>query len=520
MSEPQDTGAGASADDPRRQSMTAVLSRHWKLAVMTAAGLATVAASTTLVAVNHREATAGAQATAALTDSKGDHDKGKDKGDHDKGKDKGGHDKGGEGHKSGHDKDGHGDSGDHDKSDDKYGGHPSGDATYVECDPNELIVAILDLNSDSGGELVLAKDCKYTLTVNEDENGLPVITQPITIHGNGATIQRAANGDSFRIFDVGPGGDLKLSHLTITRGKLESGSDGGGIRVTDAGRLHLDHVTLTRNSSDLEESNGGAIYNEGITDIHRSTLSKNTGEDGAAVYNDQGKLNITESKITGNVSDADDGYAALYNDAGTLKVSKSLVGYNYAYYGGGIYNSYDGEGGTTEINRSAVVYNHAYYGGGLYSDEGSLVVRDSTIAYNTTAQLEGELASGVGGGVYLQGAGAATFVGSKIYANTAATNGGGIYTDLNDEAVLSLRDSKVSNNQAPGNGAMGGGIFVGEGDEVRLIDTKVTGNISDEPAGGVHNLGEVTTYGKVKIIDNVPTNCEAPGTNPVPNCFG
>ncbi|MFD7614433.1 hypothetical protein [Streptomyces sp. NPDC059828] len=506
MSEPQ----GA---PPRPK--TAMLSRHWKLAVLAAAGFATVIGTTTTVEANEGRTSEATPATRA-TSPKGAEGKGTE-GKGDEGREKGDKGKGGKGDHGKADKAGRTDKGDRDE----YGHHGDDDTTYVECDPNDLIANLVDLNSDAGGTLVLAKDCTYTLTVNEDGNGLPTITQPITIRGNGATIQRAANADAFRLFDVGSGGDLKLSHLTLTRGTTVEDEAGAAIRVSPAGRVDLDCVTVTRNAvGDLENADAGGVFNEGILTIRNSTLSKNAGEDGAAVYNDGGKVEITDSRITGNTSDDSDGYAAVYSEGGgTLKVSRSLVAYNYAYYGGGIYSSFDGNGATTTvIDRSAVVYNHAAFGGGIYGDDGTLVVRDSTVAYNTTS---GEGEGTGGGGFYLERNVSTVITDSKVHANTAANgNGGGILTELNEGSVLAIRDSKVSGNQAPGNGAMGGGIFVGEGDEVRLTDTKVTGNISDEPAGGIHNLGAITAYGKTKIVDNVPTNCQAIGTNPVPNCFG
>ncbi|MFD7614424.1 hypothetical protein [Streptomyces sp. NPDC059828] len=487
MSESQGKGAG---EPPR--PWTTVLSRHWKIAVLGAAGFATVAATTTIAAIRDDEKSEKAEARSATAAADG---KGLPAG-------------GGEGEgEDGHDKGGQGRGGK--KHDDKYGGHPGDDATYVECDPNDLIASLVDLNADSGGELVLAKGCTYTLTVNEDGNGLPVIVQPITIHGNGATIQRAANADNFRFFEVGAGGDLKLRHLTLTRGKAAPDENGGALNVHAGGRLDLDRVTVTRNTVDDVTANnedGGGVYNEGITTIRNSTISKNLSDDGAAVFNEGGKLEIHTSRVTGNISDEADGYGAIYNEDGTAKISKSLVGYNYGYNAGGVYSS-----GTTEVEDSAVVYNHGSFGGGVYHEFGTLAVRDSTIAYNTAS-------ANSGGGLHL--AASAVIKGSKVYANAAtASNGGGIFTDLDEDEAVSIRDTKIADNQAPGNGARGGGVYVGEEDQVRLTDVKVTGNISDLEAGGVYNQGTVTTYGKVRIIDNVPTNCEG-SPSPVPNCFG
>ncbi|WP_338677648.1 right-handed parallel beta-helix repeat-containing protein [Streptomyces sp. SCSIO 30461] len=479
----------------RTRLKTAPPSRHRKLTALIAAGLTTIVGTATTAGATEAGnlKSEGSPGTPAATTE--GHTGKADEGGHGKGNRKADHD--GTGSRSGE--------GDKGRLDEYGGRHGDRDGTHVECDPNALVAALVGLNAKRGGELVLAKDCLYTLTANQDDNGLPEITQPITIHGNGATIQRAANGDDFRIFEVGVGGDLKLSHLTITRGKLGDGSEGGGIRVAAAGRLDLDHVTLDRNSTDLENSDGGAVYNEGITTIRHSTLNKNTSEDGAAVYNQEGKLEITDSKITGNINDPDDGYAALFNEGGTIKVKKSLLSYNYGNSGGALYNS----SGVSEVEKSALTYNFGYYYGAIHSDD-SLYVRDSTIAYNTATD------GGGGSGLHW----AAAFDRTKIYGN-AVTNGsgGGANVSTDDDNPVVFRNSKIHDNQAPGNGQSGGGIYISDG-TVNLTDTKVTGNISDEEAGGVHNEGTVTTNGKVRIIDNVPTNCQATGTNPVPNCFG
>jgi hypothetical protein len=69
---------------------------------------------------------------------------------------------------------------------------------HVGCDVAELIAAIHTANgNDEADTLELATNCVYTLTMvdNSDEpygpNGLPQITSEITIHGNGATIERS-----------------------------------------------------------------------------------------------------------------------------------------------------------------------------------------------------------------------------------------------------------------------------------------------------------------------------------------
>ncbi|MFE0271314.1 right-handed parallel beta-helix repeat-containing protein [Streptomyces sp. NPDC058992] len=378
-------------------------------------------------------------------------------------------------------------------------------ARSVDCDPNDLISAITQANSDGGGTLALAEKCTYTLTANQDGNGLPEIVQPITIHGNGATIARAANADQFRFFEVGTGGDLKLRHLTLTRGKTAADEDGGAINVVAGGRLDLDHTTLHNNTvDDTDSDDAGAIYNEGITTIRNSTLSGNSGYEGGAIHNEYGKLEVETSKFTNNK--AYYGGGAIINYYGTSTVRKSLFSYNYGEdYGGAVYQYY----GLTDIEKSAFKYNYSgEYGGAVYHENDALQVRKSTFAYNTGYY---------GGALYLDGE-QAVIEDSKIYGNTSLSDdGGGIN---NDDTETHIRRTVISGNQAPGDGYAGGGIHIDDNDEVTLTDVKVTDNTSDEPAGGVNNDGgTVTTYGKIKIIDNVPTNCEG-SASPVPNCFG
>ncbi|MFD7614423.1 right-handed parallel beta-helix repeat-containing protein [Streptomyces sp. NPDC059828] len=487
---------------------SAVLGRHWRAAVIAAAGFATMVGTST-VAVVAGAGAAEAHAPSPVAGGEGGKDaEGKeskkeskgDKGGHDKGK--GGHDKGDKGGHEGRGEDGGGK---------KWGGdHEDDGKEYVECDPNALVAALVELNENRGGDLVLAKDCTYTLTTNLDGNGLPRITQPISIFGHGATIARAANADQFRLFEVGPGGDLKLRKLTLTRGKAAAGDEGGAIRVSPAGRLELDDVTVRENGTDiLADNDAGGLQNDGIATVRNSVFHRNSGEDGAAIANNDAKIEIIDSEITGNIADPDDGFGALYN-SGTMRVRDSLISHNDSVDGGGVHND-----GVLEIENSTIAHNFAADdGGAIDSDDGPLYLRDSVVKGNTAAVD--------GGGLSLTEP--ASVVGSEIVDNALTASeatGAGVFVSMGGgEDATSIRDSKIIGNQAPGNAASGGGIFNVENDgELRLTDVKVARNLSDDPAGGVNNNGTLFTYGKVRIIDNVPTNCDG-GGSPVPNCFG
>src|SRR5215218_6181936 len=67
--------------------------------------------------------------------------------------------------------------------------------------------------------IVLPRGSTQRLTsVNNDDNGLPVIRSDIIIAGNNSTIRRAGTAPRFRIFAVGDTGDLTLRRTTVSGG--------------------------------------------------------------------------------------------------------------------------------------------------------------------------------------------------------------------------------------------------------------------------------------------------------------
>src|SRR5581483_7839023 len=98
--------------------------------------------------------------------------------------------------------------------------------------------------------------CTYSLTsannTTAGANGLPVISSPLTIIGNGATI--AGNNSNFRIIMISgaTGGTLTLIGTTITGGNA-SGAEppaslGGGI-LNLGGTLTLINSVVTHNAA-------------------------------------------------------------------------------------------------------------------------------------------------------------------------------------------------------------------------------------------------------------------------------
>jgi predicted outer membrane repeat protein len=435
---------------------------------------------------------------------------------------------------------------DKEHGDDDWSGG-DGDARDVACGANELIAAIVRANAGHGAKLRLAKGCTYTLTASAPQPtvpfgpvGLPIVTQPITIDGKGATIVRAAAATPFRILEVGAGGDLKLRDATVKGGDATSGigGGGGGIRIDVGGRATLENIDVVFNHSN---GTGGGIANFGDTrilgrDDQGGKDQGGKGKDGK----DRERFGDDESRISDNGALFDGG--GVYNN-GNLTVRNTRLSDNSTIgtvvilpiggAGGGLSNSsvavlddvrvhhnsagFRGGGIRTGINATTTARNievtentAGSEGGGIFTD-GTFQLQHGKIVRNDAGQR--------GGGVFNQ-IGQFVAEDSQISENAASTrstieNGGGVY---NGSGVVVLRRTVVARNKAFGTNSRGGGIY--NNATLTLTESKVTENVSVVAPGGVFNDGgQVTVDDKSAISGNRPTNC-TPSAPPVPNCFG
>jgi hypothetical protein len=136
----------------------------------------------------------------------------------------------------------------------------------VSCSVPALISAIITANATPGGgdTLELASECTYALTTANNvgyhgNNGLPQITNEMTINAHGAVIERSlASGiPDFRLIQVNANGNLTLNDATIRNG--------------------VDHVFPSNEK-------GGGMANLGTLKVTNSTFSNNLGGCGGAIY--------------------------------------------------------------------------------------------------------------------------------------------------------------------------------------------------------------------------------------------
>jgi uncharacterized repeat protein (TIGR01451 family) len=168
--------------------------------------------------------------------------------------------------------------------------------TAVACDTPALVAAINAAVAAGSGTLDLAAGCTYELTTTDPSGwGLPFITGNMTIHGNGATIERAADASQFGLIHVID--TLSIDHLTLTGGNIDTNVTGGGI--FSIGTLTLTDTTVSDNTA--SGGYGGGIYNSGTATITDSTVAGNTASSGSGggIGND-GTLTLTNSTVSGN----------------------------------------------------------------------------------------------------------------------------------------------------------------------------------------------------------------------------
>ncbi|MGC4812182.1 hypothetical protein ACLQ29_16800 [Micromonospora sp. DT228] len=430
------------------------------------------------------------------------------------------------------------------KDDDRRGE----DFTDVPCGANELIAALVRANAGHGATLKLAGKCTYTLNASAPQPpvpfgpiGLPIITQRVTIDGNGATIVRAANAAPFRILEVGAGGDLNLRDVTIKGGQDTSGigGGGGGIRIDVGGRATIENTDVVFNRTN---GSGGGISNFGDTRIlGRSDHGAGKDRDGKGRDGkDRDKHGDDESKISDNAALYDGG--GVYNN-GNLTVQNTRISDNNTIgvvtvlpiggTGGGLSNSsvavldnvrvhhntsgFRGGGIRSGINATTTARNievsenaTGSEGGGIFSD-GVFHLEHSKISRNSAGQR--------GGGIFNQ-IGRFVAEDTQISENAASTfstieHGGGVYVG---SGIVVLRHTHINRNKAVGTNSQGGGIY--NAGTVNLHESKVTENVSALAPGGIFNEGgQVTVDEKSVISENRPTNC-TPSAPPVPDCFG
>jgi hypothetical protein len=409
-------------------------------------------------------------------------------------------------------------------------GLPAFAVRNVGCDVEGLRAAINAANRDAEADVInLEAGCTYTVSDADNigepienvpsglgSNAFPVIISPITINGNGATIQRSTVGGNFRFFFVlngaqyvmsgadyvlttagGAKGSLRLNNVTLSGGRFsnaggalyvldaparitnsrivgnESGDHGGALNAQGGATVSIEHTRIEGNSSG---DNGGGVHNQGGTvDIRHSTIADNISYDnGAALSNaGGGVLTLYYSTVSGH--DIGD-HGALYNDGAALEIINSTITGASASDGGAAVHNV-GATATVAITGSFITENvSADAGGGIVNHMGTVTLLRTTVSHN---------AAGDNGGGIQNHAGTVQIDQSTIANNTAGDNGAGLSNEQG--GVLVIRNSFFWQNAAT---EAGGGLYNYDA-TATVVGTTIAGNTASQGAGIADEGGEL-----------------------------
>jgi CSLREA domain-containing protein len=310
--------------------------------------------------------------------------------------------------------------------------------------------------------VVLTGGTEYDLGIGglDDANAtgdLDVTTKmTLEVRGEGQAVIDANDVD--RSMDVLETGNLRASRLLIGDGTpLADGFQDGGGAILNRGRLTLSDSELSGNDSVLPNAeNGGALQARGpLTKLNRVLISQNdAGNIGGGIAHTRGRLRVTNSVISDNVSDSSGGGIEVSgsDDEGRLLLKRTTLSGNTSnadggnFGGGGIGLSYFGEG-TLKATNVTISGNTAFAnGGGIFSYAGEMALNGTTVTSNT-ANFDGD-ADGNGGG--------AAGIGLTFHNSIIAGNEDASLTDPQQDCAISVNLFKGHNIVGLGGGCAEG----------------------------------------------------------------
>ncbi|MEQ9406211.1 MAG: PKD domain-containing protein [Fuerstiella sp.] len=264
-----------------------------------------------------------------------------------------------------------------------------GDGFIADSNGNRTLrAAINEANANIGADVIVVAPGTYILDLEgrfEDEGftGDLDIRESLTIRGTGATA-----GDTVidanqldRVFHVFPGVELILENLTIQGGEaydgggllIEGTATQSGLTAGSGGIVRLSDVNVIDNEA---FNQGGGIYNLGVVDALRSSISRNAaGSRGGGIFN-HGDVDLVNSTISTNTAVSRGG--GVYNERLSSAVNTTIRPVQTV--------------GTLYALNSTIAFNAAgAKGGGLYQEGSASFQIGNTIIDRNTAQSSPDL---------------------------------------------------------------------------------------------------------------------------------
>lgn len=257
----------------------------------------------------------------------------------------------------------------------------------------------------------------------------------------------------------------------------------GSLTIFDWIRLNLNKKTVTGTIT-VDLSGKKADGSRGTVEIVNGTITGGT-ESGVKITGAEGsEILLKDLTITGNRNDTSGyGGGGVCADSGDLTIDHCRITDNTAANGSGGGVSMGGKHGGTVENASLTIKDSVIsgntstaQGGGVYAavTDGSVPITGST--------LSGNSATAQGGGISVSASGSTdvTLSGNTILENTAGQDGGGIYLSRPEQSETAPDTTICGNTIQKNSGKNGGGIYIRNSMPNRTIAGSVTNTVEQE----------------------------------------
>ncbi len=286
---------------------------------------------------------------------------------------------------------------------------------------------------------------------------------------------------------------------------------GGGIEVVAGiGTASLTNSSLDNNNAGVSPAvaapgNGGGLHISGMQDftITGGTVNGNfANREGGGLWNGSGVMTVDGALIDGNTAlgpEANRGGAGIFNNGGTLNVlNGTTISNNLSTGASGSGGGLLSTAGAVTVNNSTFDSNSANRAGGAIElIDGTLDFNNSVMSNNDVDGTAGTPAPGNGGGFHVTGmSGTINFIGSSIFGNEAANDGGGLWNQ--NGTTMNVSNSVLYDNSA----GEGGAIYNNTGSITTVMTSTISGNTASVSGGGLSNNGASLDLNAVTIAQN------------------
>ena len=316
------------------------------------------------------------------------------------------------------------------------------------------------------------------------------MVRPLMIGDQASMVLHASNVSYNTIHRVADGGGMWVegsARVTVTGGSRVHGNAVGGYSggvfvrenasVVIAGGSIISNNTAADNGGGLSAWDNASVSLTGGSSIHSNVAVNGSG--GGVDVRNGAQVAILDGIVHGNTARGGGGVWVGENASVVIAGGSSIISNNTAHSGGGL--GILGSANVTITGGSSIHSNVAVTGSG-----GGVAVGGGAKVTITNSSVHGNTAQRDGGGLFAQDASKVAITNSSIGNNTAADLGGGL--SAWDNASVSLTGGSSIHSNVAVNGS-GGGVFVGNGAKVAIINSNIHGNIAGRYAGGVVAAG-------------------------------